>query len=58
MKNRSDQSDWIELDEGFYIVEESGSHAPKGEMSKQADETYQDIKEAFEGRIVFAEDPQ
>lgn len=51
------KEDWVKIDKGFYIVEESGHPHDRRDMSRQADKMYRDIKEAFEGNIEFTDEP-
>jgi hypothetical protein len=49
---------WIELEEGFYIVEESGSAHSGRRMRQQADDNYEAVKKAFEGKIEVVDDDE
>lgn len=52
MKNKHPNG-WVEMAPGFYIVEEFGSAHDSDAMRRQADESYREVRKAFEGKIEF-----
>lgn len=46
---------WTEIEEGFYIIDQSGASPTEDAMRQQADSTYQEVKEAVRGKIKFVD---